>query len=123
LEDRGKDKFISDLVLQGQKITTFIYGHNRILNIIRANVTNGHDLIRVRSTRFASNFISLESLLKHRHELIAFFNSTKYLEYVSRSLRDNSEITTGEMSRIVGGHHFGIKCRTTSNWWNPLYKS
>src|SRR5262249_29712220 len=41
MEDIGKDRFVSDLVAKAQKITSFIYGHNRILNMMRVNATNG----------------------------------------------------------------------------------
>src|SRR5262249_38824911 len=109
MEDIGKDKFVAELVVQAQKITTFIYGHNRILNMMRANATNGRDLIRAGPTRFASNFISLESLQRHKHELIAFFNSTEYIEYVQSSLRDESATTARSVSKIVGDTRFWEK--------------
>src|SRR5262249_45143681 len=103
-----------------QKITTFIYGQNRILNMMRVNATNDRDLIRAGPTKFTSNFISLESLLKHRHELISFFNSTKYLDYVLRNLRDDSETTASEVSRIVDDHRFWDKVSCYLKLVEPL---
>ena len=106
MEDMGKDKFVSDLVVEAQKITTFIYGHNRILNMMRTNATNVRDFIRVGSTRFALNFVSIKSLLKYKPELIDFFNSCEYLEYVRRNLSDESVRTDGEVSRIISDNSF-----------------
>src|SRR5262249_28605706 len=122
MEDIGKDKFVNDFITQVQKITAFIYGHNRILNMMRANATNGRDLIRPYPTRFASNFITLESLLKYRHELIGYFNSRELLKYCNKSLKDESFITSMQVGHLVGDKNFWDRILYYLSWWNPSYK-
>jgi hypothetical protein len=107
MEDIGKDKHIAKLVSQAQMITTFIYGHNRILNIMRTH-TGGRDLLRAGPTRFASNFISLESLAKFRHQLGQTINSVDYLQHV-RTLRSDSRQTAREVAELIGSSRFWEK--------------
>src|SRR5262249_52613937 len=71
--------------------------------------TNGRDLIRPGPTRFASNFIALESLLKFRHELIGFFNSREFIDYCNKSLTSEAFITSQRISGFVGDKHFWDK--------------
>jgi len=70
--------------------------------MMRENATNGRDLIRPSLTRFALNFITLESLLKYRYELIDFFNSREYLEYCNKNLRNESFKTLIQVNHLVG---------------------
>lgn len=62
LEDFGKRKNIKTVIEQGKVITQFIYNHNWVVNYMK-KFTDGRDIIRPGITRFATNFIALESLL------------------------------------------------------------
>jgi hypothetical protein len=52
--------------LRVRRMTTFIYRHRRILVIMREK-TGGADLVRPTATRFATFFLRLKSLYKHKN--------------------------------------------------------
>ena len=62
LEDIGKISFFKDIVESSKSITKFIYNHAFVLHLMRT-FTNNKELVRLSITRFATNFISLQSLL------------------------------------------------------------
>eukprot|EP00268_Persea_americana_P068538 TRINITY_DN95585_c0_g1_i1.p1 TRINITY_DN95585_c0_g1~~TRINITY_DN95585_c0_g1_i1.p1 ORF type:complete len:138 (-),score=11.94 TRINITY_DN95585_c0_g1_i1:25-438(-) len=53
----------------------FIYNHSWVLNALRKDFTGGSDLFRPGITRFAMNFISLQSLFMFKGELQKMFTS------------------------------------------------
>lgn len=52
--------------LRVRRMTTFIYRHRRILVIMREKA-GGADLVRPTATRFATFFLRLKSLYKHKN--------------------------------------------------------
>lgn len=62
LEDIGKIPFVKDIVDSSKSITKFIYNHTFVLSVMR-KFTNNKELVRPAITRFATSFISLQSLL------------------------------------------------------------
>lgn len=58
-----------------RKIMKFIYNHSWVLNALRKDFTGGRDLFRPGITRFATNFISLQSLFMFKGELQKMFTS------------------------------------------------
>ncbi|MQM17746.1 hypothetical protein Taro_050724 [Colocasia esculenta] len=104
MEDIDKDKDVHNLVSKAQMITSFIYGHNRILHMMRECI-DGHDIIRPGPTRFASQFIALESLHKFRHELGTLMHSSEYLAHVA-TLRGESRDVAHEISCLISDHRF-----------------
>jgi hypothetical protein len=74
LEDIGKLKDFKKPITQAKRITTFIYRHERILSAMREKVS-GMDLVRPAATRFATCFLTLKSLHKHRDALRGLFVS------------------------------------------------
>jgi hypothetical protein len=65
LEDIGKIKEFSGCIAKAKKITRYIYGHGRIHDLMRTK-TNGRDLVRHTTTRFATAFLILASMWKQR---------------------------------------------------------
>jgi hypothetical protein len=65
LEDIGKIKEFSGCIAKAKKITGYIYGHGRIHDLMRTK-TNGRDLVRHTTTRFATAFLILASMWKQR---------------------------------------------------------
>ncbi|KAM0852119.1 hypothetical protein ACQ4PT_051984 [Festuca glaucescens] len=59
-----KLKQFSECIADGKRVTTFIYMHTKILDEMRVK-TNGKELVRAGATRFATNFLNLQSLHKH----------------------------------------------------------
>jgi hypothetical protein len=77
LKEIGKLDSVKKAVDAGQKITRYIYNHHFVLRLMRDHT--GGDLLRPGITRFATNFIALQSLLKHQAGLKQMFRSDKWL--------------------------------------------
>ena len=60
-EDIGKRPSVANVIRSGHKITNFIYNHGWLL--VEMGKYCGGDIIRPGATRFATNYIALESLL------------------------------------------------------------
>ncbi|KAM0901827.1 hypothetical protein ACQ4PT_019729 [Festuca glaucescens] len=63
-----KIKQFAKCITNGKRVTTFIYRHIKILDEMRVK-TNNADLVRAGATRFATNFLNLASLHKHKQAL------------------------------------------------------
>ena len=61
-KDIGKRLGITDVINNARKITNFIYNHGWLLAQMRKYC--GGDIVRPRVTRFATNYIALDSLFK-----------------------------------------------------------
>ncbi|XP_051147004.1 uncharacterized protein LOC127262391 [Andrographis paniculata] len=72
LEDIGKMNEFKPYIQKVRDVTTFIYRHGRILSAMREK-TGGRDLVRPATTRFATAFLTFQSLNKHRNELRQLF--------------------------------------------------
>ena len=68
LEEIGNLKAFKKPITRARRMTTFIYRHGRILAAMREK-TGGADLVRPAATRFATSFLSLKSLHKHKDPL------------------------------------------------------
>ena len=74
-EDIGKRESVLGLITNAQKITNFIYNHSWF--VVKIRKACGGDIMRVGATRFATNYIALESLLKKRADLKKIFISNE----------------------------------------------
>jgi hypothetical protein len=54
-----------------KKVSSFIYKHGRIQNLMRDKI--GGDLVRSGVTRFATSFLTLASMHRHRNDLRNLF--------------------------------------------------
>ncbi|RWR91010.1 hypothetical protein CKAN_02014600 [Cinnamomum micranthum f. kanehirae] len=79
IEDIAKRKMIKGVILKAKKITNFIYHSNRLIAMMK-KYTENHELLQPGITRFATNFIALESLYKYRGGLHQLFPSQEWLE-------------------------------------------
>ena len=66
-EDIGKRTSVADMITKAQKITNFIYNHNWLL--AQMQKVCGGDIVRLGATRFATNYITLDNLLKKKVNL------------------------------------------------------
>ena len=83
-EDIAKRATISELITNARKITNFIYNHGWLLAKVRK--VYGGDIVRPGATRFGTNYIALESLLKKRADLKKIFISDEWASHkLSRS--------------------------------------
>ena len=72
-EDIGKRATVLELITNARKITNFIYNHDWLFAKMRK--VYGGDIVRLGTTRFATNYIALESLLKKRVDLKIFISN------------------------------------------------
>eukprot|EP00253_Pinus_taeda_P022828 PITA_22828 len=77
LEDIGKIPFVKDIVDSSKSITKFIYNHTSVLSLMR-RFTNNKELVRRAITRFATIFISLQSLLNSMWDVKRMFISKEW---------------------------------------------
>ena len=78
-EDIGKRATVSELITNANKITNFIYNHGWLLVKVR-KVCSGY-IVRPGATRFATNYIALESLLKKRADSKKIFISDEWASH------------------------------------------
>ena len=72
LEDIGKQEWIKNTVEHAKSITKYIYNHSWVLNLMRKN-TNGKEIIRPAITRFATHFLTLQSMISQAKNLQKMF--------------------------------------------------
>ena len=113
-EDIGKRESVSDLITNERKITNFIYNHGWLLATMRK--VCGGDIVLPGTTRFATNYIALVSLLKKRADLKKIFISD---EWASHKL---SRTTVGcEVKGLMFNHPYWEKVSNIVSIYEALY--
>ena len=113
-EDIGKRATVSELITNARKITNFIYNHDWLLTKVRK--VCGGDIVCPGATRFTTNYIALESLLKKRVDLKKIFISD---EWVSHKL---SRSTIGhEVEVLMFDHTYWEKVSKLVSIYEALY--
>lgn len=77
LEDIGKQEWIKNTVEHAKSITKYIYNHSWVLNLMRKN-TNGREIIRPAITRFATHFLTLQSMISQAKNLQKMFSCDEW---------------------------------------------
>ena len=77
LEDIGKLNVHATTLSRARQVVKFIYGHTWVLSLMRT-FTKNHELIRPAITRFATAFLTLQSIYKQKQALIAMFSLEKW---------------------------------------------
>ena len=78
LEEIGKLEWVKSCVERAKNICKFIYNHSFVLSTMRDS-TGVKELTRPGITRFASNFMTLQSLLTSRDDLRSMFVGRKWI--------------------------------------------
>jgi hypothetical protein len=78
LEDIGKLEWVKSCVDKAKNICKFIYNHALVLSMMR-QYTGQRELARLGITRFASNFLTLKSLLKSKASLRRMFVGEEWI--------------------------------------------
>ena len=113
-EDIAKRATVSELITNARKITNFIYNHGWLLAKVRK--VCGGDIVRPGATRFSTNYIALESLLKKRADLKKIFISD---EWASHKL---SRSTIGhDVEVLMFDHTYWEKVSELVSIYEPLY--
>eukprot|EP00253_Pinus_taeda_P021949 PITA_21949 len=77
LEDIGKFDWVKNTIDHAKSITKFIYNHTLILSLMRKH-TRGKDIIRPAITRFATQFLTLQSMLSQHRNLQKMLSSDEW---------------------------------------------
>lgn len=91
LEDISKLKVFEVTIQKAKSIVKFIYGHTVVLSLMRT-FTDNKEIIRPAVTRFATSFLSLQSLFKQKQALITMFSSKEWNECGFAKHRDASDV-------------------------------
>ncbi|XP_066323230.1 uncharacterized protein [Miscanthus floridulus] len=86
LQDIGEIKEFNTAINWGKKVCRFLYKHGRILDLMRQKICG--DLVRPVVTRFATSYLTLASMYKHKNGLRALVVSK---EWQVNSMSNNSE--------------------------------
>ena len=78
LEDLGKLPWIKKIIEQGRSVCKFIYNHTWVLDLMRKH-NDQKELSRPGITRFATNFLTLKSLLDSKGGLRRMFVSEEWI--------------------------------------------
>lgn len=79
LEDFLKIKCVGECVDKAKRITRFIYNSTWLLSFMKKEFTRGQEILRPAVTKFATCFLTLQSLLDHRIGLRRMLQSNKWL--------------------------------------------
>ncbi|XP_058106353.1 uncharacterized protein LOC131249567 [Magnolia sinica] len=113
LEEIGQRDSVKKTIQDARKVTNFIYNHSWLLAAMRECC--GGDIVRPGATRFATNFIALDSLYRHRVGLRNLFRSERYMEW-------NQKKTEGvkTCSNIVLSDAFWDKVHNVVSFLHPI---
>jgi len=80
LEEIGSEKSVKETLNDAKMITSFIYNSLKVVNIMKL-FTRDRDLLRPDITQFATEFISIESLIRYEKDLKKMFTTTEWREF------------------------------------------
>ena len=113
-EDIGKRPNVIEVINNARKITNFIYNHCWLLVEMRKYC--GEDIVRPGATRFATNHIALESLLKKRVDLKKLFMSDEW------ALHKLSRTNIGrDIEKLMFDHPYWDRVKHVVSYFEPLY--
>ncbi|KAL5728016.1 hypothetical protein ACHQM5_001144 [Ranunculus cassubicifolius] len=77
LKDVGNLPIVKKVVADAQEVSIFIYNHKHVLRLMR-DQTKGREIVRPSVTRFATNFLSLQSMYEKRQQLRDMIHTQKW---------------------------------------------
>ncbi|XP_031378187.1 uncharacterized protein LOC116193587 [Punica granatum] len=116
LSDIGKLDEVNDIGTHASKITKYIYNHCFALNLMR-KFTGGREILRPAPTRFATNFIALQSILAQQNALRAMVTSS---EWTSSSHAKESKAK--EFVKLLFVDSFWSECAAIVQISEPLVR-
>jgi hypothetical protein len=97
LEDIGKINKFKKVITMGRKITSFIYIHSRLHDAF-TKLSNGKELIRCGVTRFATSFLTLQSLYDMKSILKKLFVSDLWNESSWARTEQGKQVMNGVLA-------------------------
>ncbi|KAK2416183.1 hypothetical protein QL285_038601 [Trifolium repens] len=117
LEDIGKKKNIQKLLCEAKLVTTFIYNHTYIVSLMK-KYTGGREIVRPGVTRFATQFLQLQSIVNQKEGLENMFHSKEF-----RKTKYGKEKNIGpgyEARKMVLSKDFWSKAKDILKVYEPL---
>nr|KYP59298.1 hypothetical protein KK1_014730 [Cajanus cajan]KYP59303.1 hypothetical protein KK1_014735 [Cajanus cajan] len=118
LEDIGKKKNVQKLLSDAKVVTTFIYNHTWIVNLMK-KYTGGREIICPGVTRFATQFLPLQAIVQQKQGLRNMFNFEEFR--LSKFGRDKNGLAF-EARQIIIGNDFWSKANDLLKVFEPLVK-
>ena len=100
LQDIGKLDWVKNTVDHAKSITKFIYNHSWILSLMRRH-TGGKDIIRLAITRFATHFLTLQSMFSQHRNLQKIFSSDEWNQSQWSLKQEGKELKKKLMKNIL----------------------
>ena len=113
LEDLGKLKPVEETISSAKQVTTFLYAHTRVLDLMREYL--GKDLVRSGVTRFATAYLNLKSLQDNKKDIARLFRSDQLNElgYLKKAKGKKAD-------KIVKSEGFWKNVDMAVNFFEPL---
>ena len=118
LEDIAKRKTVSAVLGDAKSVTNFIYNHIWTVSLMK-KYTGGREIVRPGITRFATQFLQLQAIVKQKEGLINMFNSQEFRR--SKFGRDKSGPAFDAL-KIVSNKDFGTKANDILKVFEPLIR-
>ncbi|XP_077219376.1 uncharacterized protein LOC143853475 [Tasmannia lanceolata] len=115
LKDIGKKATVKKLVDEARSVTNFLYNHGYILALMRSLC--GGDLVCPGLTRFATNYVALQSMLDKKVGLKQLFSFKEWNE-----CKESRSVAGKKAEEIVGRPSFWDHCRTIVGKLEPIVK-
>ncbi|XP_057779563.1 uncharacterized protein LOC130998147 [Salvia miltiorrhiza] len=116
LEKLGELPQHKNALMKARKVSNFIYNHGLVLAMMRKHTNR--ELIRPATTRFATAFLTLESMMELRQPLQAMFTSTDWERTTWAKKNDGKEIK----KIILSDQRFWRAVQYALNTTRPLVK-
>lgn len=90
-EEIGKMDEVKEVLVKAKQITQFIYNNAWVLNLLRKR-TGGRDIVQLAIRRFASNFLTLQSIVSLKGPLHLMFTSNTWTQSAFSKQRAGIEV-------------------------------
>ncbi|KAF7807935.1 uncharacterized protein G2W53_040096 [Senna tora] len=118
LEDIGKKSNVKNVLENARLVTSFIYNHIWTVNLMKEFI-GGREIIRPAITRFATQFIQLQSIVKQKQALKEMFNSEKFKKSKFGKLKSGAAY---DAKKIVLSNDFWNKANDIIKVFEPIVK-
>uniref|UniRef100_A0A5B7CBF9 BED-type domain-containing protein n=1 Tax=Davidia involucrata TaxID=16924 RepID=A0A5B7CBF9_DAVIN len=114
LKEMGEMDDVKEVLAKAKQITRFIYNNAWVLNLMRKR-TGGRDIVQLAITRFASSFLTLQTIVSLKGPLHQMFTSATWMHSTFSKQRAGVEV-----AEIVVDLHFWSLCDRTLKVTKPL---
>jgi hypothetical protein len=121
LEDIGKDVKITETVKSAQFITSYIYNHNYVLTLMREH-TGQRELLRPGVTRFASTYISLESIQSQKRALKQMISSKGWEDWMTRHAKHDARDKGKQVEDLIESREYWKDIKMILSVVEPLVR-